>query len=201
MCLWRKDENQPAHVGNLRGSRDALLGRQMLNASAHSWESAASAAEPKLPAAQILASGINLDFSGSIVPLLLFWVITYIYQCSWECELFSPPFRNLGFSPLHRKGSWGPNSWSNWLKVTPCIRETTKIKWYQIFCLFYYSSVWLPSHSTGRRRCKDSLHIASSAPSSTTGGGVNYVAGTVLCFRTGAGKPWLSDRQHAACFI
>lgn len=102
--FWRTHENQPARVSKSQGSHDSLCGHQMSNASAHSWESAASAAEPKLAAAQVLASQ-SLDVPGSDVPFLLLGVVTYTYQCSWECELFSFPFINLGFSPLLRSDS------------------------------------------------------------------------------------------------
>lgn len=99
--FWRKPKNHPACVSKSPGILDELLGHQMLTVSAHSWESAVSAAEPELTVAQILACQ-GLDFPGSMVPLLRLQVITYSYQWAWKCELFSHSLKKPAFFPLHR---------------------------------------------------------------------------------------------------
>lgn len=60
-----------------------------------------------------------------------------------RCE---PPLVKPDFSPLPRSDSWGPKSWSNWLKVTPFL-PGRKVKMYlQGICWSFPCSVaGLPS--------------------------------------------------------
>lgn len=104
------------------------------------------------------------------------------------------PLMNPSFFPLPRWDSWGPKSWSNWLKVTSFLWREIKIYQHEMYSLFSYSLMWFLS--TLKEECAKTTYSPSALSSLTLNG-----CSQCRCHALGWGMANYSSQATSMCLF